>query len=301
MPFLKAPDRFHCRRTVYPLVRCLNCDLVRLVEPPSPEEMGFHYGREYHHAIEHAAETDTSHRWKRQRNVVLDLVQQGSYLDLGCSSGAFLKTLRGDARRLYGIEISATEAEKARVTAKAEVFTGDPADAPYAANTFDVITGFHLLEHVYQPVELLQLVYRWLKPGGYLYIIVPNIASWEARIFQSHWYGLELPRHLFHFSPPSLEAVANRAKFRTVRLSTPAADSFSEHSFHYVFESLLARLGVSMNPLSAGAPAPITVKVLRKLFRLSAELPFRRLAGLSGRGACVEGIFQKPAAEHKLP
>jgi SAM-dependent methyltransferase len=292
-PLFRAPDRFHGRQELYQLTRCWGCGLVRLLDPPSPHEMPFHYGQGYHKSIESAGENEPARRWKRHLNTVLNLKPQGSILDVGCSSGAFLRTLRDSPWELHGIEISEQEAERARISAGAKVFVGDPLDAPFGPESFDVITCFHLLEHVYQPVELLKRIQTWLKPGGFLYVILPNIDSWEASLFRSYWYGLELPRHLFHFSPSSLERAARVAQMRTVRLHTLLEDSFSEHSLHYIFQNMLGKIGISKAHLAAGLPASFPVKVIRKSFRLSIESLFRYAASAAGRGASIEGLFVK--------
>ena len=78
------------------------------------------------------------------------------------------------------------------------------AHAPFQPNTFDAITCFDVLEHMHHPREVLVKVREWLKPGGVFYTFLPNIDSAESRIFRSYWCGLELPRHLYHFSPSSL-------------------------------------------------------------------------------------------------
>ncbi len=289
----QAPDRFHGRLDVYTLLRCTSCGLVWLAEPPPPQDMPFHYGREYHRSIDIAANTDVTRRWRRHRDTVLRLKEGGTLLDIGCSSGAFLQTLKGTSWQLHGIEISETEAERARTLAAAEVFTGDPLKAPYQSSTFDIITCFHLLEHVYDPMTLLARIHAWLKPGGFLYVIVPNVASWEALLFRSFWYGLELPRHLFHFTPSSLQRAVHSAHMDTVILHTLVEDSFAVHSVRYLLAELLCRWGVEMAPLSAGLPASLPLKVIRKLFRLFFETPFRVAAAATGRGASIEGIFRK--------
>jgi SAM-dependent methyltransferase len=290
---LRAPDRFHGRRKAYAVVRCGACGLVRLADPPHPEAMPFHYGSGYHKSIENAGEAKLITRWGRQCGTIRNLKSHGSLLDIGCSSGAFLRAMKSDSWRLYGVEISPEEAERARGSTGAEIFNGDPLTAPFLPESFDVITCFHLLEHVYKPLELLERVHSWLKPGGVLYVILPNIDSWEARIFGSYWYGLELPRHLCHFSPQSLEKVALAAKLQTSRLHTLASDSFSEHSFHYLLETMLSAIGISTTPLCDGAPVSFPVKVIRKVFRMTAETAFRLTASAFGRGASIEAVFQK--------
>lgn len=290
-PFLQAPDRFHGRKELYRLVRCPACDLVRLDHPPEPGQMPFHYGHGYHKSIETAGEAELARRWKQQRKTILGLKRGGTLLDIGCSSGAFLRTFDRDAWQLYGVEISEEQAERTKISTGADVFVGDPLSAPYPPESFDVITCFHLLEHVYQPIELLKRVRHWLKPDGIFYVILPNSDSWEARLFRSYWYGLELPRHLFHFSPVTLERATRTAQMRTIRLRTRVEDSFSEHSFHYLFEELLGRFGISYPCLAEGYRASFPLKAIRKAFRLSIEALFRYAAAANTRGASIEGVF----------
>src|SRR5262249_14967910 len=129
-PWLRAPDRFHGRTAIYELAQCGDCRLVWLLDPPLPQEMPFHYDQKYHSAIEKAGETEIEQRWGRQRRTVLSLKAGGALLDIGCSSGAFLSVLKG-AWQLHGIENSEAEAQKARVLTGADVFIGEPLDAPY--------------------------------------------------------------------------------------------------------------------------------------------------------------------------
>src|SRR5579864_8948538 len=82
--WLQAPDRFHGRPQLYQLMRCPACSLVWLRNPPSPEEMGYHYGPDYDRAIAGAGE-DPNH-WQGRRDTLLRYKSGGAILDLGCSS-----------------------------------------------------------------------------------------------------------------------------------------------------------------------------------------------------------------------
>ena len=75
-------------------------------------------------------------------------------------------------------------------------------------------------EHLYEPRQVMARVGEWLKPGGIFYVLVPNVDSAEARLFGSYWHGLELPRHLFHYSPASLKFLAESAGLREVSVET---------------------------------------------------------------------------------
>jgi SAM-dependent methyltransferase len=73
---------------------------------------------------------------------------------------------------------------------------------------------WHSLEHVHWPLQVLREVFRLLVPGGHLLIAVPNIDSLSFRWFGSAWYGLDLPRHLLHFSPWTLHLMLEQVGFR---------------------------------------------------------------------------------------
>src|SRR5689334_640747 len=98
--FLRAPDRLHLRKQEYELVQCPQCSLIWTHDPPRGAAMAYHYGSDYHSGITSMGDSSPS-RWKR-RQVVLRYKSSGALLDLGCSSGAFLETMKGESWRLYG-------------------------------------------------------------------------------------------------------------------------------------------------------------------------------------------------------
>src|SRR5262249_1278497 len=162
--------------------------------------MGSHYTPDYNRLIAAAGE-GSPERWKARRTTLFQYRVGGKLLDLGCSSGAFLTSLRSESWGLAGIELSPESGETAAAVSGAEIFVGDVLEAPFEAGSFDVITCFHVFEHFYEPYKVMKRVWSWLKPGGIFYTIVPNIDSAGGRVFRSYWFALELPRHLFHFSP----------------------------------------------------------------------------------------------------
>jgi SAM-dependent methyltransferase len=293
IPWLAAPDRFNGRRTQYQLLRCRACSVVWLNDPPSKFEMGNHYGSDYDRAI--ATASQSPDHWLPRRQELSRLKSGGAVLDLGCGTGAFLSTLQGPSWNLYGIEMSEEAAREARKRCGAEVFVGDVLDARFPAGSFDAITCFNVFEHVYEPKEVLAKVAEWLKPGGVFYTLMPNIDSAGARIFRSYWYALELPRHLYHFSPATLKMVARSSGLQEVSV-TVHRELYFESSFHYIVDDLLSRIGITRAPLARAKDPGLPAKVIRKLFRLSLLPVITAAASLAGEGETIAAVFTKDGA-----
>jgi SAM-dependent methyltransferase len=288
--FRSAPDRFHLRREMYHLDRCSTCQCVWLASPPSPEEMGHHYGKTYHKAISTSGEANAA-RWAKQCRKLAELKNGGMLLDIGCSSGAFLSTLTGQSWSLYGIEIDPEQASRAEAKTGAKVFAGDLLEASFEAGSFDAITMFHVLEHFDRPRERMARIFNWLKPGGILYLGLPNIDSWEAQIFRSYWFGLEMPRHFYLYSPRSLRQLLLSAGLHEVWLQTPG--SYATQSIRYLVDAAVQRLGMSRVPLAEMGTPGLAGMILRKAFRLFIGFPFMKLSEFAEKGANLEAVYSK--------
>jgi SAM-dependent methyltransferase len=286
----QAPDRFHGRPQLYQLMRCRACSLVWLGNPPSLEEMGYHYGPDYDRAIAGAGE-DPNH-WRGRRETLLRYKCGGAILDLGCSSGGFLTSVKSPSWKLYGIEMSDSVAKRAEAKCGAQVFVGDILDAPFAPGSFDAITCFHVFEHLYHPREVLAKVAEWLKPGGVFYTMMPNIDSAGAHIFGSYWYALELPRHLYHFSPASLRNMATAVGLEEVSLRT-RREVFIETSTRYILDDAFRKLGFSRIPLAQAKALSLPWRVVRKAFRLTLLPVLNGMASFAGDGESIHVVLRK--------
>jgi SAM-dependent methyltransferase len=156
-----------------------------------------------------------------------------------------LQALQEEGWEVLGLERTAREARQASEAAGVPVIAGDLASLP-AVPPFRLIVLFQVLEHLPDPVAVIGHCRRLLSPGGWLILAVPNRESWQARFCRAEWLHLDVPRHLFHFSPRVLKEMLRRHGFETVRVSYQSW----EHDPYGWVQSLLNRLRFSPNDLT---------------------------------------------------
>ena len=150
-------------------------------------------------------------------------------LDVGCGSGTLLGLLKHRGFRVTGLDFSAEAAAIAKAENGVDVAVGSLEEAHFPAESFDVVTLFHVMEHVTNPRLVLAQVSRVLKPNGVAILQVPNIESWQFKIFGARWYGLDIPRHVIDYSRNSMLKlladsgfVVNRIRHFNLRDNGPA-------------------------------------------------------------------------------
>lgn len=142
-------------------------------------------------------------------------VGEGRLLDVGCATGRFLQRMKAIGWRVSGIELDPDAAATAK-TVTPDVVIGDPSTVTLPARHFDLITAFHVIEHLPDPLGALRNMLGWLAPGGLMIVEVPNAGGWGGRLFRRYWSGLDYPRHLVHFTPATMGAMVERAGGRVV-------------------------------------------------------------------------------------
>jgi 2-polyprenyl-3-methyl-5-hydroxy-6-metoxy-1,4-benzoquinol methylase len=140
-----------------------------------------------------------------------------------------------------GIDLSARAVERARAATGLRILAGSLPHADLDPNTFDVITMWHSLEHVPDPKHVLEAARKLLTWDGKLVVAVPNIDSLAFRTFGSHWYGLDLPRHLTHFTPWTLRLLLERSGFRVHSIRMERQSAWLRHSARYACRDSHAR------------------------------------------------------------
>lgn len=201
-----------------------------------------------------------------------------AFLDIGCGSGRFLRAMkrRGlSSDRIFGLELDAAVTRRL----SQEGFRAHCERVETAASipdtTMELVTMFHVVEHVASPTTVVGNIVRWLKPGGILAIETPNLESIDARLFRKRfWGGYHIPRHWNLFTPRSLERLLVDQGLELERLSFQTGHSFWMYSLHHLLRYgpvPFGRLASAFDPLK-GLPFLIGFTAFD---RLRAMLGFR--------------------------
>ena len=213
-----APSRFR-------ILRCGECGLGWTDPPPSDDELREAYGPAYTW-LERPGRVARAEALYRQ---VLARVDQArvvrlasriaggtKLLDVGCGDGLLVS----EARRL-GLEAFGVDRPGAPLWPGCDASwrqAGDIETLEQPVGAFDVVSLFHVAEHLRAPLDLFRRVHGWLRPGGVFVVQVPNAGSIEAQWLGRRWYGLDMPRHLVHWSERSLRRALGQAGFDVVRI-----------------------------------------------------------------------------------
>lgn len=230
----------------YHLAQCDRCRLAATLPPPPFAAISAFYGDEYYGLDNKKFGPLTEififlFRIARLRAVRLMGIKGGTILDLGCGRGLFLKVMQRVGYVAFGTELDDASARAARLHSGAKVRVGPLLGCNFESAQFDAITAWQVFEHLHDPDLVLTECHRILRPGGALIMSVPNIDSWQARWAGAGWFHLDLPRHLFHYSPDTITAMLEARGFRVERISHY---SLEQNPFG-LLQSALHRLGAT--------------------------------------------------------
>jgi SAM-dependent methyltransferase len=141
--------------------------------------------------------------FKRRYQNSIPFVENGRLLDIGCGNGTELFKLKALGWKTYGVEIDEGASQVAG-TKGIEVFNGDLMAAHYPDQFFHVVRMSFVLEHLLNPRETLREIERILHPRGRVYISIQNARSLHYWLFRNRWFSLDIPRHLFSFTPGTM-------------------------------------------------------------------------------------------------
>lgn len=226
---LTGHDRLHELPGTFTVVKCRACELMRTNPRPTQRTIGFYYPQDYgpYQSTQVALTPGRKirHRWWKQimRRVFdtetrkIPPLQPGRMLEIGCASGAFLRQMAGGGWEVEGLEFSEKMADAVR-TLGYPMYNGTLESMQDPVEPYDLIVGWHVLEHLHDPIHALRKLHCWSKSGGWLAVSMPDASALEFKIFKDRWYGLDLPRHLFHYTPKTLSHVLGKGGWKVERI-----------------------------------------------------------------------------------
>ena len=159
---------------------------------------------------------------KKKLKLINSQSQKGKLLDIGAGTGDFLAVANSDGWQTVGIEPS-TKAKEIAIK-KGVNFAQD--FASLESNSFDIITMWHVLEHVPNLEEYISELKRLIKPSGTIIIAVPNFKSYDAKYYGEFWAAFDVPRHLWHFSKTAIQKLFAKQNLKLVEVLPMKFDSF---------------------------------------------------------------------------
>jgi len=248
---LKGRDRLHNLPGDFTVVRCRTCGLLRTNPRPTLATIGSYYPEQYSPfegtKIREASSPGFSPRLKKSiqkifrfNTMVLPPQPPGRLLEVGCASGSFLHHMAQGGWDVEGVEPSKAAAQNTRRIGY-RVFEGSIESKPETTVLFDLIVGWMVLEHLHEPTATLRKFRSWLKQDGWLVLSVPDAGGMEFRWFKNRWYALQLPNHLYHFTPQMIRLVLRKTGWKVERI------------FHQrILTSLIASFGYFLSDKGVG-------------------------------------------------
>lgn len=309
-PAFECDDRFWGVEGRFAYGRCPECDTWVLDPRPTPTEMGPYYAEYYREPYlawlrraftRRRAEVAGALDRLRALDVLRRLRKAGAQigpgaeaLDAGCGLGGFARFVRDETgANVRGVDFSPACRDFARDVHRLEVDTGELAAQRYADGRFDLVSTWHCLEHVYDPIAELAEIARITRLGGWLVLEVPT-PTLLGRLFRGRWVFLQAPTHLYHFRPVALRTMIEHAGYEIVQMIRPwLPGEFAG--------SLMLRLGIKgFAPKLMMPQGPVRYWPARALFLLFliVDLPITGLLALVGdAGVCRVVARRKGGAE----
>jgi 2-polyprenyl-3-methyl-5-hydroxy-6-metoxy-1,4-benzoquinol methylase len=256
-------------RMSYEILECLNCGLVFVNPQPQSTDLCSHYGNNYfepwtHPKIKNRREKIFKKRWEKVKSYVK---QKGTLLDIGCGCGEFLYFAKEDGWSVYGTEISNFSSNYISKMYRIDTISiGNLEDISYPSGFFDVITIWHVLEHLTNPRRTLEEVSRIIKKNGLLVIAVPNFKSYiykfiykiikgkDVEIFEPDMREL----HLYHFNQSNIKILLNRVGFEIINETVDLGMT----DFRFKLLNILALFIFNLTRLNYGTAIEIIARKL---------------------------------------
>ena len=214
--------------------QCGNCSLRFTQDIPDEASIGRYYQSADYISHSNTNKGLVNKLYQGVRNYTLDqkanliisqTVKHGNILDLGAGIGAFLNTMKKKGWEISGIEPDAGARQQAKNLFNIDLNETNSLNG-LPEKSFDAITLWHVLEHVHQLHTYVEKLRSLLKPDGKLFVAVPNYKSVESSIYKLYWAAYDVPRHLYHFTPKSINNLMAQHGLKVIAKKPMWFDSF---------------------------------------------------------------------------
>ena len=230
--FISGKDFFLTGES-FEIMKCQGCGF-RFTNPrPKPDELG-----RYYESAEYISHSDArkgliasvyqqvrKYTLNRKLAMISKYHQNGEILDIGCATGQFLHYMEKHGWKTIGVEPDEKTRARAVTEYGLQVFPEEQLNA-FNKSSFDVITMWHVLEHVSDLNSRMKQLKNLLKPKGTIFIAVPNCEAYDAKKYGVFWAGYDLPRHLYHFTKPDLKLLTEKHGFTIVNILPMKFDAY---------------------------------------------------------------------------
>lgn len=232
--FLRCSDHFLSKEE-FPLFKCSSCGFVFLQEYPDEREITRYYDSEDYISHDDNAKGFLNKGYLVARDIMLKrklkIVEQASgnrnskILDIGCGTGYFLGTMKKAGWETTGIEPNKKARDYGINNFGLNILPSEKI-ASLSDGSFDCITMWHVLEHLYDPFRYASEIIRLLKHDGICFVALPNSNSADARYYKEFWSAYDLPRHLWHFNPETFNIFSKKTGFKITKSRILPLDVF---------------------------------------------------------------------------
>lgn len=217
----------------FQIYECLKCGLLFTDPRPGKSAIGKYYkSNEYYSHQENKTgfipklyESVKSVNLKKKYKMATKGIAKGRVMDIGCGVGDFLHTMEQKGWETVGIEPSEDAKAIAKKRIKAQILDTE-AQETLPDNSFDLITMWHVLEHVDDLHWQLNQLERLVKPNGRVVIAVPNYKSYDGVFYKEKWAAYDVPRHLNHFNQETLARIFKNNNFKLIKTEKLIWDAY---------------------------------------------------------------------------
>lgn len=228
-PFITCKD-YTVSQESFDIVSCVSCRFKFTNPRPDNSSIGKYYKSE-----DYVSHSDTkkglinklyhavrSRTLKQKLKLISGYVSRGTILDYGCGTGMFLKACQDAGWNSFGFEPD----NEARQISKNKGLRVENGIDSLKQNKYDIITLWHVLEHVTDLDETLSFFSNSISDKGRLVIAVPNHISFDGKFYKEFWAGYDVPRHIYHFEPRTTERLLAKFRFQLTETKPMKFDSY---------------------------------------------------------------------------